>query len=117
MGPEDAILGADIDLHNCIEEKVLHDFAGHYNRADVFTLVVNRRFAQPCSPWRENRAPSKPRAWKRISWTRSPRSPTSTPRVGQWSQRKGLGLAPGSIHFHQFRQMATVHPRPPSCVV
>lgn len=42
MGPEEGILWADIDLRECIEEKVRHDFGGHYNRADVFTLVVNR---------------------------------------------------------------------------
>jgi len=43
MGPEEGILYADVDLEDCVLAKVKHDFAGHYNRADVFTLVLNDR--------------------------------------------------------------------------
>jgi len=43
MGPEEGILYADIDLEECVRGKLAHDFAGHYNRADVFTLLLNDR--------------------------------------------------------------------------
>ena len=43
MGPEEGILYADIDLEEGVHEKVAHDFAGHYNRADIFTLLLNDR--------------------------------------------------------------------------
>ncbi len=43
MGPEEGILYADIDLEEGVRGKVAHDFAGHYNRADVFTLLLNDR--------------------------------------------------------------------------
>ena len=43
MGPEEGILYADIDLEEGPHGKVAHDFAGHYNRADVFTLLLNDR--------------------------------------------------------------------------
>ena len=42
LGADEGILYADIDLNMCVAEKVVHDFAGHYNRADVFTLQVNQ---------------------------------------------------------------------------
>lgn len=38
----EGILYADLDLNAAVEEKVRHDFAGHYNRPDVFTLTVDR---------------------------------------------------------------------------
>ena len=41
MGPEEGILYADIDLEDGIRGKLVHDFAGHYNRADVFQLRVS----------------------------------------------------------------------------
>jgi aliphatic nitrilase len=43
MGPEEGILYAEADMEACVLAKVKHDFAGHYNRADVFTLVLNDR--------------------------------------------------------------------------
>lgn len=43
MGPEEGILYADIDLEECVREKFVHDMAGHYNRAEVFTLLINER--------------------------------------------------------------------------
>jgi nitrilase len=43
MGPEEGILYADIDLEDGVRAKIAHDFAGHYNRADLFTLVLNDR--------------------------------------------------------------------------
>ncbi len=42
MGNEEGILYADIDLEAGVRAKITHDTAGHYNRADVFTVSVNR---------------------------------------------------------------------------
>ena len=39
---EETILYGDLDLERSIERKLFHDFAGHYNRPDVFQLRVNR---------------------------------------------------------------------------
>ena len=41
LGSEEAILYADLDLEAGIKMKLRHDFAGHYNRPDVFQLRVN----------------------------------------------------------------------------
>ena len=42
MGAEEGILYADCDLELAIQMKLRHDFAGHYNRPDIFQLHVNR---------------------------------------------------------------------------
>src|SRR5215467_10230076 len=42
MGPEEGILYADCNLEIGIQMKLRHDFAGHYNRPDIFQLHVNR---------------------------------------------------------------------------
>lgn len=42
MGNEEAILYGDLDLEVSVQRKLFHDFAGHYNRPDVFQLRVNR---------------------------------------------------------------------------
>jgi aliphatic nitrilase len=41
LGAEEAILYADLDLEVGIKMKLRHDFAGHYNRPDVFQVRVN----------------------------------------------------------------------------
>jgi nitrilase len=41
LGPEEDILYADLDLELGVKMKLRHDFAGHYNRPDVFQLHVN----------------------------------------------------------------------------
>ena len=43
LGPEEGILYADLDLELGVRMKLRHDFAGHYNRPDVFQLRVNAR--------------------------------------------------------------------------
>ncbi len=43
MGPEEGILYAEVDLPRCVEERTVHDLAGHYNRPDVFQLLVRSR--------------------------------------------------------------------------
>jgi len=40
---EEQLLFADLDLGRWLHEKTVHDVAGHYNRADIFTLSVDRR--------------------------------------------------------------------------
>lgn len=42
MGPEEGILYADCDLSLIRRAKLTLDFAGHYNRPDIFSLSVNR---------------------------------------------------------------------------
>ncbi|MDW7740078.1 MAG: carbon-nitrogen hydrolase family protein [Bacillota bacterium] len=46
MGNEEGILYADIDLELSVRHKLEHDFAGHYNRSDVFQLFINRNAPQ-----------------------------------------------------------------------
>lgn len=41
-GDQEGILEAEADLSLCVESKLVHDYAGHYNRPDIFTLKVNR---------------------------------------------------------------------------
>jgi len=41
MGPEEGILYADLDFELGVRMKLRHDFAGHYNRPDVFHLQVS----------------------------------------------------------------------------
>jgi aliphatic nitrilase len=41
LGPEEDILYADLDLELGVRMKLRHDFAGHYNRPDVFQLSVH----------------------------------------------------------------------------
>lgn len=40
-GNEEGIVYADVDFEACIRGRMLHDVAGHYNRSDVFKLLVN----------------------------------------------------------------------------
>jgi aliphatic nitrilase len=42
MGAEEGILYADCNLEISIQMKLRHDFAGHYNRPDIFHLQINR---------------------------------------------------------------------------
>ena len=46
MGAEEGILYADCDLEIGIQMKLRHDFAGHYNRPDIFHLQINRSAPQ-----------------------------------------------------------------------
>ncbi len=46
MGAEEGILYADCDLETCVAMKLRHDFAGHYNRPDIFQLHINRTAPQ-----------------------------------------------------------------------
>jgi nitrilase len=41
-GDQEGMLVADVDLVDCIRAKLVHDYSGHYNRADVFSLHIDR---------------------------------------------------------------------------
>lgn len=45
VGNEELILYADMDLEVGVRMKLRHDLAGHYNRPDVFRLLINRTAA------------------------------------------------------------------------
>jgi nitrilase len=42
LGVEEGILYAECDIEIGIQMKLRHDFAGHYNRPDIFQLRINR---------------------------------------------------------------------------
>ena len=42
LGNEEAILYAEVDFNLIIKRKLRQDFAGHYNRPDIFQLHINR---------------------------------------------------------------------------
>ena len=46
MGAEEGILYAECNLDLGIQMKLRHDFAGHYNRPDIFQLQINRAAPQ-----------------------------------------------------------------------
>jgi len=46
MGAEEGILYAECNLDLGIQMKLRHDFAGHYNRPDIFHLHINRAAPQ-----------------------------------------------------------------------
>lgn len=54
-GAEETILVADLDLDSLVGKQVIHDFAGHYNRADVLQLRVAAGH-QPAfvAPWADS---------------------------------------------------------------
>jgi nitrilase len=41
-GDEEGLLVADVNLVDCVRAKLVHDYSGHYNRADVFSLTIDR---------------------------------------------------------------------------
>jgi nitrilase len=46
-GEGEGILYADVDLNDVLIAKLVHDFTGHYNRFDIFSLHVNTYARQP----------------------------------------------------------------------
>lgn len=47
MGPGEAIAYADVDLRDVIGPKIAMDFGGHYNRFDVFTVLLRDGVGPP----------------------------------------------------------------------
>ena len=62
MGAEEGILYADCDLEIGIQMKLRHDFAGHYNRPDIFHLQINRSAPKLYSVHGGNVLPNEPTA-------------------------------------------------------
>ncbi len=58
MGAEEGILYAECDLDIGIQMKLRHDFAGHYNRPDIFHLQINRAAPKLYSVHGEGRNPA-----------------------------------------------------------
>lgn len=40
MGEEEGVLVAELDLNEVLAAKLVHDYAGHYNRPEVFRLIL-----------------------------------------------------------------------------
>ena len=40
LGPEEDVLVADLDLERILPKKLMHDFAGHYTREDLFSVRI-----------------------------------------------------------------------------
>ena len=63
---KEEILCCDVDLNDIISQKMIHDFAGHYNRPDIFSLSVKEytgAFTQAGSGGHDNISPPEnPRA-------------------------------------------------------
>ena len=103
MGAEEGILYADCNLEVGINMKLRHDFAGHYNRPDIFQLQVNRGtphlytvvgVEEPQTLGRSMHAPPLPAGERRAALAGPPRqlpapAQTSPPRRG----RQGPGKA------------------------
>lgn len=52
LGDEEGVVVADCDLDALVPKKVMHDYAGHYNREDVFNLLIRDRPAPIMqAPW------------------------------------------------------------------
>jgi nitrilase len=72
MGGEEGIIYADCDLELTVATKLRHDFAGHYNRPDIFQLWVNERRPTLYNPYNGEEKPSRPEG---VDWV----SPVSEP--------------------------------------
>jgi len=71
LGPDEGILIADLDLGRCLHEKVVHDYAGHYNRSDIFSLRVNRRRNAMFVSAEDDVEVAVPDAMDRVEWATS----------------------------------------------
>ncbi len=58
MGAEEGILYAECNLEIGIRMKLRHDFAGHYNRPDIFRLEINRGLPKLYTVHGSNEAPA-----------------------------------------------------------
>lgn len=58
MGPEEGILYAECDFERSLFMKIRQDFAGHYNRPDIFQLHMNQAAPQLYSAWNGQNGPA-----------------------------------------------------------
>jgi nitrilase len=81
MGAEEGILYAECNLELGVLTKLRHDFAGHYNRPDIFQLQINRSaphiytvqgtrehaaLVAPAQPQLPGAAPALPAGWQAV---------------------------------------------------
>ena len=85
MGAEEGILYADCNLELGIQMKLRHDFAGHYNRPDIFQLHINRAAPQLYRVHNDPAALGAPRAASEL-----PSPPRAARRPGQ--RRRGMNF-------------------------
>jgi aliphatic nitrilase len=92
MGPEEGILYAECNLEAGINMKLRHDFAGHYNRPDIFQLHINRDVPQLYTVHAEPSAGAleAPRTGLREIATPAPALPQPS------APRPALGIKPGA---------------------
>jgi nitrilase len=79
MGAEEGILYAECDLELGIQMKLRHDFAGHYNRPDIFHLHINRTAPQLYSVHGGDRLPGGQAA--KLAMTPGPSALLTSPEI------------------------------------
>ena len=105
LGNEEGILYADLDLEAGIRMKLRHDFAGHYNRPDIFQVRINAArpeifgVSEPADAGLErlsgghagiDRVPRVTGELPALEWT----AVDTTPELGTAGGPNGFGAAP-----------------------
>jgi hypothetical protein len=93
MGAEEGILYADCDLETCVAMKLRHDFAGHYNRPDIFQLHINRAAPQLYTV-HDEQARSLPSS--QVPLVMEPLKRLANPQLPSGDRHAGLDQAPDS---------------------
>lgn len=102
MGPGEGILYGDVDIQDVIIPKLIHDFAGHYNRPDVFRVALaseeRQLLIRVSSELLHDVAPSTREALGAATAARPAVLPDAQPKLGyggpaenERSDRKSLG--------------------------
>jgi aliphatic nitrilase len=93
MGAEEGILYADCNLETCVAMKLRHDFAGHYNRPDIFQLHINRAAPQLYTV-HDEQARSLPSS--QVPLVMEPLKHLANPQLPSGDRHAGLDQAPDS---------------------
>ncbi len=75
MGAEEGILYAECDIEIGIKMKLRHDFAGHYNRPDVFHVEINRSLPRIYTVQGEAPALPEGASWRALTHPEKPALP------------------------------------------
>jgi aliphatic nitrilase len=76
-GNQEGILYADVDLESCVRGRLIHDFGGHYNRADVFQLQIHDGPSSLLTNTGDTSVPVELREFRSLESTRPLASPTN----------------------------------------